>query len=243
MSTVALTEAGHCIGEWAAAGQSTTEKVAAQLGREIVQAIRPGGSRLQEMTLAKQLGVSRGSVREALLVLKRQQLIDILPRRGAKVREFREEEISEFSEIYADLQKRLAKSLCRMPAAVTPALNAALEAKRLAVTNGDRDAATYATEQFLSVLAAHGTNEYLVDLIRTLAPVRLRIAFRAADHPSFDPQDDLRYHQALAEAIDQQDESRLLELIEAHARRERMLALNCASGNGDLSPAGGTVSH
>ena len=114
-----------------------------------------------------------------------------------------------------------------MPADITPALKATLEAKRLAVAEGDRAAATYATEQFIAVLAAHGSNEYLVDLIRTLAPVRLRVAFRAAAHPSYDPQDDLRYHQALAEAIEQKDEERLLELIEAHAKRERALALEC----------------
>ncbi|MEM1231777.1 MAG: GntR family transcriptional regulator, partial [Pseudomonadota bacterium] len=58
----------------------------------MIRAERPGGSRLQELTLARQLGVSRGSVREALLVLQRQQLIDILPRRGAVVREFNEDE-------------------------------------------------------------------------------------------------------------------------------------------------------
>ncbi|MEM1432432.1 MAG: GntR family transcriptional regulator [Pseudomonadota bacterium] len=217
---------GNCIGEWATPTQSTTERVAAQLGREIVEAQRPGGSRLQEMTLARQLGVSRGSVREALLLLQRQQLIDIEPRRGAKVREFRKEEICEFSEIYTDLQKRLVRSLCRLPADLDAALAQVIEAKREAVAAGDRDAATYATEQFIAILAAHGDNDYLVNLIRTLAPVRLRLAFRAAKHPRFDPQDDLRYHQALSDALKSRDEARSLELIEAHARRERALALD-----------------
>ena len=137
MSMAAVAETGSCIGEWATPSQSTTERVAAQLGREIVQGLRPGGARLQEMALAKQLGVSRGSVREALLVLQRQHLVDIQPRRGARVREFRKGEIAEFSEIYADLQKRLAVSLCRLPAGLDGAIRTALEAKRLAVVSGD----------------------------------------------------------------------------------------------------------
>lgn len=231
MNTILEGGGSNCIGEWAAGAQSTTERVAARLGREIVECERAGGSRLQEMTLARQLGVSRGSIREALLVLQRQQLIDIQPRRGAKVREFRNEEICEFSEIYTDLQKRLIKSLCRFPVDLSGALGCVLEAKRRAVATGDREAAMYATEQFVAILAEHGDNEYLVNLIRTLAPVRMRLAFRAASHASFDPQDDLRYHQALTEALARRDEPRLLELIEAHARRERTLALDVAAAD------------
>lgn len=204
--------------------QSTTEWVASQLGREIIQAERVGGSRLQELTLAKQLGVSRGSVREALLVLERQQLIDILPRRGAVVREFHEEEIFEFSEIYTDLQKRLFKSICRMPTDVAQALSVAIEAKQRAVAAGDRAAAMFATEQFIATLSEYGTNHYLVTLVRSLAPVRLRLAFRAAANPDFDPQDDLRFHQALQQALLAKDETRIDELVDAYARRERQLA-------------------
>ncbi len=206
--------------------QSTTEWVASQLGKEIIQAERAGGSRLQELTLARQLGVSRGSVREALLVLERQQLIDILPRRGAVVREFHEEEIFEFSEIYTDLQKRLFKSICRMPTDVAAALGDAIEAKQRAVAEGDRAAAMFATDQFIGALSEYGSNHYLVTLVRTLAPVRLRLAFRAAANPEFDPQDDLRFHQALQQALLAKDEARIDELVDAQARRERALAAN-----------------
>lgn len=205
-------------------GLSTTQWVATQLGREIIQAQREGGSRLQELTLARQLGVSRGSVREALLVLEQQQLIDILPRRGAVVREFQEDEIFEFSEIYTDLQKRLLKSVCALPANIADALGEAIEAKRQAVAAGDRSAAMYASEQFIKTLSEYGSNHYLVTLVRTLAPVRLRLAFRAAANPDFDPQDDLRFHQALQQALQSKDEARIDELVDAYARRERQLA-------------------
>ncbi len=209
--------------------QSTTQWVVNQLGGEIIRAERPGGSRLQELTLARQLGVSRGSVREALLVLQRQQLIDILPRRGAVVREFNEVEIFEFSEIYTDLQKRLFRSICALPANVAEALGEVIEAKRQAVANNDRAAATFATERFIEVLTRYGSNHYLVSLVRTLAPVRLRLAFRAAANPAFDPQDDLRFHQALQQALLARDSARLDELVDAQARRERQLVAEQAA--------------
>src|SRR5690606_36452681 len=47
-------------------------------------ALKPG-ERIQELKVAGELDVSRGSVREALLILERRHLIHIYPRRGASV--------------------------------------------------------------------------------------------------------------------------------------------------------------
>ena len=65
------------------AAQSITEQVAGHLATEIINGTRHPGARIQELTLAKALGVSRGSVREALLLLESRHLVQILPRRGA----------------------------------------------------------------------------------------------------------------------------------------------------------------
>ena len=64
---------------------SLTEQIADHLTREIVTGQLRSGARIQELKVAKQLGVSRGSVREALIMLQGRHLIDILPRRGAVV--------------------------------------------------------------------------------------------------------------------------------------------------------------
>lgn len=62
-----------------------TEQIAEQLAEQIILGELQGQDRIQELKIAKALDVSRGSVREALLILERRHLIEIVPRRGAVV--------------------------------------------------------------------------------------------------------------------------------------------------------------
>ena len=64
---------------------SLTEQIADHLGSEIISGKLQPSERIQELKVAKDLGVSRGSVREALLILEGRHLIEIYPRRGAVV--------------------------------------------------------------------------------------------------------------------------------------------------------------
>ena len=64
---------------------SLTEQIANHLSDEIINGRLAPLERIQELKVAKDLGVSRGSVREALLIVEGRHLIDIIPRRGAVV--------------------------------------------------------------------------------------------------------------------------------------------------------------
>ncbi|WP_180059801.1 GntR family transcriptional regulator [Acinetobacter sp. YH12128] len=66
---------------------SLSEQIAKHIGEQIIRGELVEGERIQELRIAAELGVSRGSVREALLILERTQLIEIYPRRGALVSE------------------------------------------------------------------------------------------------------------------------------------------------------------
>lgn len=66
---------------------SLSEQIAKHIGEQIIRGELVEGERIQELRIASELDVSRGSVREALLILERTQLIEIYPRRGALVSE------------------------------------------------------------------------------------------------------------------------------------------------------------
>ena len=66
---------------------SLSEQIAKHIGEQIIRGELVEGERIQELRIAAELDVSRGSVREALLILERTQLIEIYPRRGALVSE------------------------------------------------------------------------------------------------------------------------------------------------------------
>jgi DNA-binding GntR family transcriptional regulator len=75
------------------ASESLSEQVAQHLAQQIITGDLVEGERIQELRIAKELSVSRGSVREALLILARRHLIEIYPRRGAVVSEMSAQQV------------------------------------------------------------------------------------------------------------------------------------------------------
>ncbi len=74
-------------GQGFTAAQGLSRQIARHIGEQIIRGDLVEGERIQELRVAEALGVSRGSVREALLILERSHLIEIFPRRGAVVTE------------------------------------------------------------------------------------------------------------------------------------------------------------
>lgn len=64
----------------------------------------PLGSRLRDEDLASQLGVSRTPVREALMTLTREGLVEIVPRSQTRVRMFTENDLEEIFDIRIALE-------------------------------------------------------------------------------------------------------------------------------------------
>jgi DNA-binding GntR family transcriptional regulator len=83
--------------------------LADQIREFIVEGISSGrwepGERVVERRIAAELGVSQGPVREALRQLEAQRLIESLPNRGARVREFTERDLAEIFPVRAGLER------------------------------------------------------------------------------------------------------------------------------------------
>ena len=95
---------------------SLTEQIANHLSDEIINGRLAPLERIQEQRVAKDLGVSRGSVREALLIVEGRHLIDIMPRRGAVVSGLEPVRIGDLTEFFGELILML---LARVAAKVT----------------------------------------------------------------------------------------------------------------------------
>lgn len=67
------------------------------------------GARLKEEQLAKDLGISRTPVREALLLLQAEGLIESVPNRGAMVRSYSPEELEDMYDLRALLESYAAR--------------------------------------------------------------------------------------------------------------------------------------
>ncbi|MCZ2937474.1 GntR family transcriptional regulator [Acinetobacter baumannii] len=73
--------------------ESLSEQIVKYISEQIISGELVEGDRIQELRIAKELDVSRGSVREALLLLERTHLIEIFPRRGAIVSEMSAQQV------------------------------------------------------------------------------------------------------------------------------------------------------
>jgi DNA-binding GntR family transcriptional regulator len=205
-----------------------TEQIADHLGEEIISGRLKPLTRIQELKVAGELGVSRGSVREALLILESRHLIEIIPRRGAVVSALASSEIADLCEVFSELQSLCFSRLARTESLDLAVLEEALGRMAAAVGAGDAEAVLKAREQFLLGSLAILDNFYLSAVLRGLIPAGLRTDHLVLAHPSYDPRDTFRYHQALLEAIGERAVDRIEELVRAYHRRERMLATGCS---------------
>ena len=73
---------------------SLSEKIAHHISEQIIIGDLVEGERIPELRITQELEVSRGSVREALLLLERTHLIEIYPRRGAIVSEMSAQQVT-----------------------------------------------------------------------------------------------------------------------------------------------------
>jgi len=212
---------------------SLTEQIANHLSDEIITGRLAPLERIQELKVAKDLGVSRGSVREALLIVEGRHLIDIIPRRGAVVSGLEPVRIADLTEFYGELILML---LLRVAARGTGNGRAhVLEGFRCALTKMGENLGPESIDDLISAKLAFfhaglevAGNSYLSAMLCDLTPAMHRVSRRAAEHAHFDARDVTRFARALLDAVVANDRSRLSELVRAHFRREGTLALDAA---------------
>ncbi|MCE2493379.1 MAG: GntR family transcriptional regulator [Alphaproteobacteria bacterium] len=88
---------------------SLAEQIAWQIGKSILEDKYQPGEALTEQSLSSEFKVSRGPVREALRILERERLVEIVPRRGARVTHLSAREVSEIFDIRAILLGHAAR--------------------------------------------------------------------------------------------------------------------------------------
>jgi DNA-binding GntR family transcriptional regulator len=90
--------------------QSLKDAVVARLRQDIIEGIHKPGTHLVEQTLADQYGVSRGPIRESILQLEQEGLVQVLPRRGTMVTEISPREAWEVYTLRGHLEALAVRS-------------------------------------------------------------------------------------------------------------------------------------
>lgn len=174
------------------------------------------GTRLEEMQLAAQYGVSRTPVREALVVLTAEGLVEPRTGRGTVVKEVPFERVVEMFEVMGELEAFCARHAARrMTNAGHAALMAVHKACEEAYEIGNSDAYFYANERFHEFIYVASQNQFLYEqataLHRRLRPYR-RLQLRVRDRMS----KSLQEHADIVQAIIRNDAEGVVLLMRNH---------------------------
>jgi GntR family transcriptional regulator, gluconate operon transcriptional repressor len=91
------------------ARQTLVDQVAGELRRRIILGQMPAGETLGEVNLATAYQVSRGTVREALMKLRAEGLLEAMPHRSHRVAAFTHSDVEEISDLFALLESHAAE--------------------------------------------------------------------------------------------------------------------------------------
>jgi DNA-binding GntR family transcriptional regulator len=166
--------------DWRLVPEARPLSVSEQIAERISQAILLGeyqpGQRIPEQSIADQYQVSRGPVREALRLLERDAVIEILPRRGAQVTSLSVKEVTDIFNIRASL---IGLCVRLMVENLQPDQISQIEVwvARL----GEICSKSESTEEYLSIsfrlslyISRNSGNERLYDLVRSLSRQTVR---------------------------------------------------------------------
>ena len=190
-----------------------------RLSRLIIQGTIPPGTRIVETELARELGVSRGPVREALQALAHEGFIDLRPHQGTFVHRPTEKEVRDFFEVRTALEAQsVERAADRIQPSEVQTLKAIVDAGREALSHGDDPSADQDRLDLHIEIAVISGNDLLTDLLRTM---KRRSDWYSPPFQSRSRAQAWRAHQELVDAIVRHDGDRARKVAIAHVEAAR----------------------
>lgn len=210
------------------APDSLAEQIAHHLAERIIRGELKPGERIQEQKVTLALNVSRGSVREALLILERRHLIAILPRRGAHVTELTAHKVQSLCTLMSEMYILLGNAVAQrwaVPADLGPFLQIQ---QRLAASYERQDISAFVEDSFNVMRAAYpfADNPYLQETVENLHPAMSRAYYLALDQRKAEMSEFLALFAQLLEAVLARDLAQIRVVLSSYAQRSCALVLS-----------------
>ncbi|MFJ3308941.1 GntR family transcriptional regulator [Streptomyces sp. NPDC086549] len=197
-------------------GEQAKQHALAQLRQAILHGEMAPAQRLVENELAEQFGVTRASIRAALIDLEAQGLVERIRNRGSRVRVVTVEEAVAITEC-----RMVLEGLCAAKAAVT-ADDAQLtgladlgQAMKKAVADGEPVTYSELNHELHDRIRQISGQRTAVELLERLNAQLVRHRFQLALRPGR-PQQSLNEHLAMIEAITARDPQAAEAAVRAH---------------------------
>ena len=201
------------------------------LRQQIVEGALEPGRRLSERDIGARLGVSRTPLREALRLLAGERLVEVLPRRGARVAPLDSAVVEDVYPVLACLERLAADMACRNVADDALAdLAAVAEKMRGARSRKDRRRFFALSRDFHEAVLAAAGNDTLRQLQRQLSGQVQRARFLSLESDR-DWDEALREHTVLLAALRKRNGAAAVEAVSRRLTTDKKKALRELAGD------------
>jgi DNA-binding GntR family transcriptional regulator len=196
--------------------QSLRSQAVSQLRSAIVTGQLEPGSMHSEQSIAAGMAISRTPIREALLQLAREGLVEFVPHRGVRITDFDAEHLAQVFQYRAAIESFCAAKLASQSEPDDlKRLDAELERQAAIIRADDRLAWVEANMDFHTHIVASVGNQLMLDALAPLASHTMRIGYRM-NYRRQRMKESVEEHSAVVEAIRRRDSERARALAAEH---------------------------
>ncbi|WP_180951093.1 GntR family transcriptional regulator [Marasmitruncus massiliensis] len=205
---------------------SIADRVFTHLKTKIQDCDYMPGATLHEKQICEELGCGRTPVREALLALRKENLVDIFPRSSIRVKPITGGYINEIYQIRKLLESAVASKFCQLYD--KSALMAYDDKFQTVDISDDHTYYTIDTEFHLFLIRVTG-NQTLIEFYKSLMQVQYRIGMYASRLHTAVKSDTYPQHHTIIQSILNEDPAEIERVVAAHANRSLVISLKAAS--------------
>ncbi|MBO5330191.1 MAG: GntR family transcriptional regulator [Anaerotignum sp.] len=177
------------------------------------------GERLMENQLAEKLGVSRTPVREALRMLELENLVELVPRKGAQVLDMSEKDIVNILEVRSALEGLATSVACKKMAKedLQQLKNMEVDFEK-AVADNDVEHFVDIDEDFHDLIFAATENDKLINIFRNLRIQLYRYRMAQAKNNETSMSTIVAHHRSIIRAIENHDAEEGASIAQGHIK-------------------------
>ena len=177
------------------------------------------GERLMENQLAEKLGVSRTPVREALRMLELENLVELVPRKGAQVLDMSEKDIVNILEVRSALEGLATSVACKKMSKedLQQLKNMEVDFEK-AVAENDVEHFVDIDEDFHDLIFAATENDKLINIFRNLRIQLYRYRMAQAKNNETSMSTIVAHHRSIIRAIENHDTEEGASIAQGHIK-------------------------
>lgn len=216
------------------------ERAYRELKYRILEGRLPPGTTLLETEVAQLLSLSRTPVREALIRLEEEDLVEVRPRRGVTVKALTIDDIAQVNEVFSTLEVKAAQLAARngIDDDTAATLQGLLGQMERATRRGDIKEWSRLDDRFHAEIVAHCGNRWLQSTLRQYWDQQYRARMAIVELRPKPTQSDIE-HRGIVNAILKRDEALAMQLHQEHRDNadHRLLSLLQQAGGMPVSRA------